>query len=266
MHKLPKILALLIISPFLLAFTTPEEAGTTVSVSAGGGRYLTASGCARPRLVEIADQQVGAYHQRAVDKEGRLRYGLGLDVDILEGRDKECTEEDCHNPGWQGYPILASTSPYATLDWYWFGLRLGGQIPLRTRRDGEGELIGPSDWLLVPVRGSLRLGYPQRLYLSLEVLDGRPVFSGAMFPIGIGGRVLGTDLWAAPSPDLEKPGLSARVARRVGPVRLRLSGRVNRLNTEHSAEDWQSGEVIERFGVDYTAFAVSAGIDYHFPW
>lgn len=172
MRTLSRYLALAAIAPFLLAFSTPEEPGTTVSASAGAGRYLTASGCAHPRLVEISDQQVGVYHQRVFEKKDNIRYGLGLDVDIMESREKECTEEDCRNPGWEDNPVFVSSSPYATLDWNWFGLRLGTRVPLRVRENDVHDDTDPAFWLRMPLRGALRLGYP-RFYLSFEFLDGR---------------------------------------------------------------------------------------------
>jgi hypothetical protein len=125
-----KLLAVLGIAPFLLAFSSPEEHGTTVSVSGVGGRFISASGCSRPRLVESTDQQVGIQHQWAYQGDRQKRFGIGLDGNLAQSREKECAEEDCRNGEWSGNPLAMSLSPYGTLDWKWLGLKAGTQIPL----------------------------------------------------------------------------------------------------------------------------------------
>lgn len=268
MRELPKLLALQAIAPFLLAFAPPEEPGTTVSVSAGTGRYISASGCARPRLVEAADQHLGVHHQWAHRGEKKKRFGVGLEATVAQSREKECTEGDCRNPGWQDNPLASSLSPYGTLDWNWLGLKLGTQIPLHPLyQDGAGHGYHPAEWLGVPLRGAMRLGHPDRFYVSCELLNGQPVLSGSSFPIGIGGRIRGTDLWAAPFPDPGTLGLSARIARQSGPVRIRFAGRWHRDPVEYSRSDLSGGGgTVEAFRVDVPEFAAAAGIDYHLPW
>lgn len=269
MREFSKLLALATIAPFLLAFAPPEEPGTTVSASAGTGRFVSASGCARPRLVEATDQHVGIHHQWAYRGDKAKRFGIGLEGTVAQSREKECTEEDCRNSGWKDSPVASGLGPYGTLDWKWLGLMLGTQIPLHPLyADTVLTSFHPGRWLGFPARGALRLGYPDRFYVSYEVFAGQPVLSGSTFPIGIGGRIHGTDVWAAPYPDYETVGVSARIARQFGPLRLRLSGRWHRDPVSYSRSDLSDGGGgdAESFRVAVPEFAVAAGFDYHLPW
>lgn len=267
--KLPKYLAFLAISPFLLGFAPPEEPGTYVSASAGKGRFVSSPGCARPQVVDFTDQQVGVYHQRRFDWKA-TRVGVGMDLEVFESRQKECTEDDCRNAdtAWHGNRILLAASPYATVDWKWAGLSIGGYGPLQSRRGGRLGKDIDNLWLPIPGRGSLRLGSAGTIFASVELQSGQPLNSGgSVMAMGLGGRLLGTDLWLGTEETGLDGGFSGRIGRGIGPVRVRMSGRYayKGINYQHSSYNDLPGEG-ENFTVKIPEYAVSAGLDYRLPW
>lgn len=264
--KTSVLLAILAVLPFTVGFVPPEQEGTHLSVSAGQGRFLAGtSGCAHPRKVEYVDQQAGAYHVWKFKAKYAPRFGVGADFNTFKSREKECTEEDCANdsPGWESHPRQFSLSPYLTFDWTWIGVGAGGYIPLEfSSNPGHGFSTG---WLYSPIRGSLRVGPVDRLYATVEIFNGQPVNSGFLFPLGIGGRLYGFDLLGLAIPPISDGGAASGViARRFGPVRLRMSGTY--LMESDDYKETSAGEVREQFTVEYPRQSFAVGLDYHIPW
>jgi hypothetical protein len=261
------LLAVLCIAPFTVGFSPPpEEAGTTVSVSGGTGRFISSpSGCARPRLVKFTDQQAGAVHVWKVGKKVETRIGVGADVNIFQSREKECVATDCAGGTWEGNTTQAAISPYGTLDWKWMGLSGGVHVPLQTLRGGPLDHDITRAWMPLPVRGSIRLGPLDKVYGTLALYDGRPLNSGTPHPYGLGGRLLGTDLWMGAGGWTVDDGLSASVARRFGPVGLRVAGGRSRSDVRHDDSGWDDPEP-SVFTIQIPQYAWSIGLDYHLPW
>lgn len=269
MHaKSPTLLALLAVSPFLLAFSPPQDGGTHVSVSGGGGRFVATSGCARPRMVEHADMQAGAYHRWVPKRSGWTpASGVGLDVNSFASREKECAEEGCANtdPGWEENDLRLAFSPYVTLDWEWAGASLKGHLPLHGLDMPGLKVDFDENWLPLPFGGSVRAGR-RSLYASMELLDAQPIPFGPGIWYGVGGSVLGSELWAGLSEFEPGASVGARFGRRFGPVGLRLSGEYSRSSVDYSATDSDGGGVVEEFSVEIPQYTVSAGLDWRLPW
>jgi hypothetical protein len=269
MHAKPSsLLAVLAVLPFVVAFAPPREEGTHLSVAAGSGRFISYTGCANPRLVEFTDQQVGIHHRWEPYGSWQTRFGVGMEMDFLQGRQKECTESDCRNasPGWIRQPDLVAWSPHVSADWRWVGLSVGGRAPLYRAYVDSLYNIETANILNVPVRGRIRLGREDLFYLAFDVLNGRPVSSGSTFPWGLGGRLFGTDLWLAPLPEFKQPHLSGAVSRPVGPVRVTLAGRwyPDEVDVRDSGSDQLDTD--ESFSVSYRGYGLSLGLDYRLPW
>lgn len=265
---LPFLLATVFLLPILVAFSPPMEEGTHVTGAAGGGRFLSYSGCANPRLVEFTDQQVGVHHRWKPQGRLETRYGMGLEADLLQGRQKECTETDCRNtrPGWVEQPMAAAVSPYVSADWRYFGVSAGARLPIyQLYIDSEYE-VETTDILAIPIRGRVRAGRDDLFYVSLDILNGRPVSSGSTFPLGVGGRFLGTDLWLAPPLEFDDFAISGAISRPFGPVRLTLAGLGYEEDVHVSDRGSNSGEPDEGFRVALPGYSWSVGLDYHLPW
>lgn len=265
--KSSAFLAVLSIIPFTVGFSPPpEEAGTTVSLSGGTGRFVSSpSGCARPRLVEFTDQQAGAVHVWKVGKEVETRIGVGADLNIYQSREKECIATDCAGGTWEDNPVQGAISPYGTADWRWLGLSAGAHVPFRTLRGGPLDHDISRAWLPVPLRGSIRLGPLDQLYGTLALFDGRPINSGSLHPFGLGGRLMGTDLWVGMGGWDVDAGLSGSISRSFGPVGLRLAGGRSRSDVRHDDSGFDDPEPAV-FEIKVHQYAWSVGFDYHLPW
>lgn len=271
--KFPKMLALAAIAPFLVGFAPPEESGTHVSVSAGQGRFVSSPGCARPRLVDYADQQVGVYHRMPPMEPTRYlpptRIGFGVDFNRFGSREKECTQDKCANPdtAWHDNAAMHAVSPYLTLDWKWAGLGLGAHAPLQSPRGGRLEHHITRAWLPFYLKGSVRLGLADKLYFSADIMDGQPLNSGGRQQFGLGGRLGNTELWLGVDEPDPEAGLTARASQGFGPFRLRLTGVYSTHDNRYadSGSNDLPGEG-EDFKVGLPDYSLSAGIDYHLPW
>lgn len=260
------LLGIIAIAPFVVGFTPSDEEGTYVSVSGGKGSFVSSpSGCSRPRLVEYTDQQAGVYHRWSpVDKVVGTKPGLGVDVNAFESREKECTASDCSNPGWTHNDIQFAVSPYATLDWRWAGLRLGGHVPLHPHRGGRMDHDITRAWLPIYLRGGARIGAYDRIYLSAELLDASPINSGGVFPVGVGGRIFGTDLWAGIERANPSSAVAARVGRAFGPWRISGSTAYAHSDVHYTDEDG-SGQITEDFRVKIPEYSIAVGLEYRLP-
>ncbi|MEO7424192.1 MAG: hypothetical protein ABI036_03335 [Fibrobacteria bacterium] len=277
-----KPLGFLAILPFLLGFAPPEENGTYVGASAGRGQFISASGCSRPRLHEFSDFQAGAYHKRDIDAEGSMQAGLGADAGRYSETSIECAagcgSSEAHRDQEETALIL---SPYLTFDWKWIGLTGGlHYLDIESIRD-SALLQDPQDRRYSTTRtdflprGRIRLGYAQKVYASVEVLNGRPFGSGGgLYEAGVGGRVKKTDLYAGlrlgspvmgSSPGSGAGSVAAAVARTLGPVRIRLDGGFNYYDHDYERTNSQ-GEVTEQFGVEEPQYRFSAGVDWRLPF
>lgn len=264
--KRSALLAVLAILPFTVGFAPPQEPGTHVSFSAGRGRYMSSpAGCSQPRLVEYYDQQFGVYHRWHTEDGKGVKIGGGLDINGYNSREKECMRSDCgrDDSGWSSLMSTGAFSPYATLDWEWVGFSFGAHVGLPI----GGALDDGFNRLLFPVtgRGSFRLGRFDRIYGSIDFLDGRPITSGYAFPFGLGGRLSGFDLWGGIEEFDPKAGVSGALARQIGPVRLRVAGNYMRNSIRFDKDDVEPS-VAEDFYVKIPQTAISAGIDYRLPW
>lgn len=267
--KTSVLLATLAIIPFTVGFAPPQEPGHHVSFSMGKGRYMSRpAGCAQPRLVDYQDRQLGYYYRWHSDGDKGAKVGAGFDINQLDRREMECTRTDCGpaDSGWSDYPSLTMFSPLATLDWTWVGFSFGLHF---ASLSGLGAGImerGFTPYIFSALgRGSLRLGRFDGFYGSFEFYDGRPANSGNGHHFGLGGRLLGFDLWAGLGGFYSDAGMSGVLARQVGPVRLRVAGNYTRNSIRFDKDDIEPS-VAEDFVVRIPQTAISAGIDYRFPW
>ena len=189
---------------------------------------------------------------------------------MFKSREKECTTDDCvgGDSAWKSNPPLFALAPYGTVDWKWVGLSVGGVIPSRFPKGGRLDHHITSAWIPSSfVSGSARLGAVDLAYVSAEVQGGRPLRSdGGPVLFGLGGRMLGTDVWAGADDIDFLDGYAGRLGRRFGPVGLRLSGFYSRSDANYDRSDGSgSGGTGKRFSVKIPEYSFAMGMDYLIP-
>lgn len=211
-----------------------------------------------------------------------MQAGLGAEAGRYSETSIECAA-GCGSGGPHGdqKETALILSPYLTYDWKWIGLTGGlNYLDVESTRDSalktetQALIYATTRTEFLP-RGRIRLGYAQKAYVSMELLNGRPFASGGgICEAGVGGRVKKTDLYAGlrlgsprigASPGSETAYLTAAVARIFGPVRIRVDGGFNYYDHDYEGRNSQ-GEVTERFGVEEVQYRVSAGADWRLPF